>query len=76
MAQQCTAYRDAKGNLHTDPERATVADLALILGRIGGEESGLSAGIARAILDNRAAIEKVFAEHDKIAPKIKAVRAA
>lgn len=63
MATECTAYRDTKGSLHPTPERATLADLADVLGRVG-EEGGMTAGVAKLLLEKREAIERVFAEHD------------
>lgn len=63
MATECTAYRDSKGSLHATPERATLADLANVLGRVG-EEGGMTAGVAKLILEKRDEIEQVFAEHD------------
>lgn len=63
MATECTAYRDNKGALHPTPERATLADLAHILGRVG-EEGGMTAGVAKLILEKREKIERIFAEHD------------
>ncbi|NYF32623.1 hypothetical protein [Sphingopyxis sp. JAI108] len=63
MATECTAYRDDKGSLHPTPERATLADLAHVLGRVG-EEGGMTAGVAKLILEKREEIERVFAEHD------------
>ena len=63
MATECTAYRDDKGSLHPTPERATLADLANVLGRVG-EEGGMTAGVAKLIFEKREEIERVFAEHD------------
>lgn len=65
MATECTAYRDNKGSLHATPERATLADLANVLGRVG-EEGGMTAGVAKLILEKREEIERVFAEHDEM----------
>lgn len=65
MATECTAYRDNKGSLHPTPERATLADLAHVLGRVG-EEGGMTAGVAKLIFEKREEIERVFAEHDAI----------
>lgn len=65
MATECTAYRDEKGGLHTTPEKATLADLAGVLGRVG-EEGGMTAGVAKLLFDKREEIERVFAEHDKM----------
>ena len=66
MATECTAYRDSKGTLHATPEKATLADLADVLGRVG-EEGGMTAGVAKLLFDKRAELERVFAEHDAIA---------
>jgi hypothetical protein len=63
MATECIAYRDSKGTLHPTPERATLADLAGVLGRVG-EEGGMTAGVAKLVLEKRDEIEQVFAEHD------------
>jgi hypothetical protein len=63
MARECTAYRDAKGGLHSSPEKATLEDLASVLGRVG-DEAGMTGGVARMIFDKRGDIERVFAEHD------------
>lgn len=63
MATECTAYRDGKGSLHPTPDRATLADLADVLGRVG-EEGGMTAGVAKLIFEKREDIERVFAEHD------------
>ncbi|MEE4454823.1 hypothetical protein [Novosphingobium resinovorum] len=63
MATQCIAYQDAKGRLHADPVKATLEDLANLLGRVG-DEGGMTAGVAKLILDKRRDIERVFLEHD------------
>ena len=65
MATECTAYRDTKGGLHATPEKATLADLAGVLGRVG-EEGGMTAGVAKLIFDKREEIERVFLEHDEM----------
>ncbi|WP_395397967.1 hypothetical protein WBP07_25905 [Novosphingobium sp. BL-8A] len=65
MANECIAYRDSKGGLHGSAEKATLEDLAGVLGRVG-DEGGMTAGVARMIFDKRAEIERVFAEHDSI----------
>ncbi|MFC3214229.1 hypothetical protein [Novosphingobium panipatense] len=43
MASECTAFRDSKGGLHSSPERATLEDLAGVLGRVG-DEGGMTSG--------------------------------
>ena len=65
MATECTAYRDDKGGLHSTPEKATLADLAGVLGRVG-EEGGMTAGVAKLLFEKRKEIERVFAEHDRM----------
>lgn len=65
LANECIAYRDSKGGLHGSAEKATLEDLAAVLGRVG-DEGGMTAGVARMIFDKRAEIERVFAEHDAI----------
>jgi hypothetical protein len=65
MATECTAYRDSKGGLHLTPEKATLADLAGVLGRVG-EEGGMTAGVAKLLFEKREEIERVFMEHDKM----------
>ncbi|GFM28966.1 MULTISPECIES: hypothetical protein [unclassified Novosphingobium] len=66
MALECVAYRDSKGGLHASLEKATLEDLAAVLGRVG-DEGGMTAGVAKLIFEKRADIERVFAEHDKLA---------
>ena len=65
MAIECIAYRDSKGGLHSSLEKATLEDLASVLGRVG-EEGGMTSGVARMIFDKRAEIERVFSEHDAL----------
>ena len=65
MAMQCTAFRDSKGGLHATLEKATLEDLAGVLGRVG-DEGGMTAGVAKLIFDKRQQIERIFAEHDEI----------
>jgi hypothetical protein len=65
LAIECTAYRDDKGGLHSAPEKATLADLAGVLGRVG-EEGGMTAGVAKLLFDEREELERVFAEHDRM----------
>ena len=63
MARRGTGFFDSRGQFHKTPEEATVSDLATILGKIGDGES-LAPGIAYMLLDRRAEIERLFAEHD------------
>ena len=77
MATSGTAYFDAKGAYFKTPTDATISDLAAILGKVGnGDGDGLAPGIAKTLLDKRAEIEAIFAEHDKMIaarPALKAV---
>lgn len=73
MAAECIAYRDAKGGLHASPEKATLEDLANILGRVG-EEGGMTAGVAKLIFGKRLEIERVFQEHDTVVERAVNVR--
>lgn len=66
MARIATAYADNAGRLHASPGEATVSDLAAVLGRIGAE-AGITGGLAKLLLEKRAEIEQVFAEHDAMA---------
>lgn len=63
MAKVALAYADASGATHATPENAALADLTVLLGRIGAE-SGMTAGFAKTVLDKRAEIEVVFADLD------------
>ena len=71
MASQCIAFRDSRGGLHASLEEATLKDLASVLGRVG-DEGGMTAGVAKLILDKRQDIERIFAEHDELAGSIPA----
>lgn len=63
MASIVQAYADNSGTLHTHPYDAAVADLTVVLGRIGGE-TGITSGLAKLIIEKRAEIEAVFADFD------------
>lgn len=63
MAKIATTFEDNQGEQHKTPEAAALADLTIILGRIGAE-SGLTAGLAKVILDKRPDIERVYGEFD------------
>ncbi|AIT81903.1 hypothetical protein [Novosphingobium pentaromativorans] len=65
MASVIEAYRDEKGNLHHEASSAIIADIAAALGRVG-DEGGLTEGVARLILEKRAAIEKAFGDLDRL----------
>lgn len=65
MAKKGTGYFDRKGNFFRKAREATESDLAAILGQIGDGES-LAPGIAHMLLERRADIERLFAEHDEM----------
>jgi hypothetical protein len=65
MAHTGTGFFDRKGNFFKSARDATVSDLAGMLGQIGEGES-LAPGIAYMLLERRAEIERLFAEHDKM----------
>lgn len=68
MATVIEAYKDGRGNLHLDPSNAIIADIAAAMGRVG-EEGGLTAGVARRILEKREEIERAFADLDRLEGK-------
>jgi hypothetical protein len=63
MAHTGTGYFDSKGQYFKTPDEATVSDLAALLGRVGDGDS-LAPGIALILLEKRAEIEKIFADHE------------
>lgn len=63
MAHTGTGYFDSKNQYFKTPSEATISDLAALLGRVGEGES-LAPGIAQMILQKRAEIERIFADHD------------
>ncbi|GMN01709.1 hypothetical protein [Erythrobacter sp. MTPC3] len=63
MAKRGTGYFDRRGNFFKSPRDATASDIAALLGQIGDGES-LAPGIAHLLIDQRPAIETLFAEHD------------
>lgn len=63
MAKVVQAYADNRGKRHDTPTDATISDLAAVLGRIS-LDAGIAGGIAKLILEKRAEIEQVFAQHD------------
>ncbi len=63
MARKGTGYFDRKGHFFKTPREATASDIASLLGQIGEGES-LAPGIAQMLIERRADIEKLFAEHD------------
>jgi hypothetical protein len=75
MAHTGTGFFDRKGNFFKTARDATVSDLAGMLGQIGEGES-LAPGIAYMLLERRAEIERLFAEHDKMLEEEAAIKAA
>ncbi|MEL7444909.1 MAG: hypothetical protein AAGK02_03750 [Pseudomonadota bacterium] len=65
MAKKGTGFFDNKGHFHRNAREATEADIAALLGQIGDGES-LAPGIAHMLLERRADIERLFAEHDEM----------
>jgi hypothetical protein len=65
MATHGTAFFDAKGQYFRTPDEATCSDLAAVLGRVG-DGDGLAPGIAKTLLEKRAEIEQIFADHDEM----------
>jgi hypothetical protein len=63
MAHKGIGYFDSRGHFYKSPEEATQSDLAAMLGRIG-EGDSLAPGIATRLLERRAELERIFAEHD------------
>lgn len=63
MARKGTGFFDRKGHFFKTAREATASDLAGLLGQIGDGES-LAPGIAITLLEKRAEIERLFAEHD------------
>ncbi len=74
MAHTGTGFFDRKGNFFKTAREATVSDLAALLGKIGEGES-LAPGIANMLLERRAEIEQLFAEHDQMLEEEAALRA-
>ena len=75
MAQKGTGFFDRKGHFFKSAEAATESDLAGLLGQIGEGES-LAPGIAHILLQRRAEIERLFAEHDAMVAGEDAAKAA
>ncbi|GAA4036726.1 hypothetical protein [Parerythrobacter jejuensis] len=65
MAKKGTAFFDNRGQFFKTPEEATLSDLSALLGRIGDGDS-LAPGISVMMLEKRAEIEAIFAEHDSM----------
>lgn len=63
MARKGTGFFDSRGNYFKTARGATESDLAAMLGQIGKGDS-LAPGVAHLLLERRAQIERLFAEHD------------
>jgi hypothetical protein len=63
MARKAAGYFDRRGHVFKTARDATASDLAAVLGQIGEGES-LAPGIAHVLIEKRADIERLFAEHD------------
>lgn len=68
MASLVPAFADNNGNLHSTPVDAVVADVSAILGRVGND-TGLTAGIARILIEKRSEIEAAYADLDEMRSK-------
>lgn len=75
MAHTGTGFFDRKGNFFKTAREATVSDIAGLLGQIGEGES-LAPGIAYMLMERRADIERLFAEHDAMLAEEAAQKAA
>ena len=65
MAKRGTGFFDRKGKFFRTAREATESDLAALFGQIGEGES-LAPGIAHHLLEKRAEVERLFAEHDEM----------
>lgn len=65
MAREVRSYADDRGGLHATAEAAVLADIAVVIGRVGGD-SGMTAGLAKLIVEKRAEIERAFLELDAL----------
>ena len=63
MAKLAQCFADNAGSAHDTPEAATIADIAMVLGRLSAD-SGIAGGVAKLIFDKRAEIEAAFADFD------------
>lgn len=69
MAKIALCFADNSGVSHDTPEAATIADTALVLGRLS-TDSGIAGGVAKLIFEKRAEIERAFADFDAIAAEL------
>lgn len=63
MGKVASCFTDNSGAIHSTPEEATIADIALTLGRLSAD-SGIAGGVAKLILEKRAEIEAAFKDFD------------
>lgn len=63
MAKISQRFEDNGGGFHDTPDSATIADIALALGRLSAD-SGITGGVAKLILEKRAEIEAAFRDLD------------
>ncbi|MBV7259757.1 hypothetical protein [Erythrobacter crassostreae] len=75
MAKKGTGYFDRKGQFFKTAREATESDIAALFGQIGEGES-LAPGIAHMLLERRADVERLFAEHDEMVAEEAANRAS
>lgn len=75
VAKKGTGFFDKRGHFFKSAAAATESDLAALMGQIGDGES-LAPGIAHMLLERRAEIERLFAEHDEMVADEKAAKAA
>lgn len=71
MAKVAQCFADNSGVTHDTPEEATIADIALALGRLSAD-SGIAGGVAKLIFDKRTEIEAAFSEFDEMAEQLMA----
>ena len=63
MAHRGIGFFDGRGHFFKTPDEATISDMSALLGKVGEGES-LAPGIAQTLLNRRAELEALFAEHD------------
>lgn len=75
MARKGEGFFDRRGHFFKSAQAATESDLAALMGQIGEGES-LAPGIAHMLLERRAEVERLFAEHDEMVASEKAATPA
>lgn len=71
MAKQVSSYVDNKGEVHDTPEKAVIADIARILGRLSAD-AGIAGGVASLIFEKRSEIGAAFNEYEQLVKPAKA----